>query len=50
MVSWERERGERYMPEFPPVTMKTLPVRSGRVEGWKGMFERRTWKCGEVGE
>jgi hypothetical protein len=26
---------ETNMPEFPPVTMYTLPVRSGRESGWK---------------
>jgi hypothetical protein len=31
--------GKTYMPEFPPVTMNTLPVRSGRVFGLKGMFD-----------
>jgi hypothetical protein len=23
------------MPEFPPVTMYTFPVRSGKESGWK---------------
>jgi hypothetical protein len=26
---------ETDMPEFPPVTMYTLPVRTGRESGWK---------------
>lgn len=26
-------RGDTYMPEFPPVTINTLPLRSGRVLG-----------------
>lgn len=30
------------MPEFPPVTMKTLPLRSGRVSGWKVMLRTNT--------
>jgi hypothetical protein len=25
------------MPPFPPVTMYTLPLRSGRESGWKAM-------------
>jgi hypothetical protein len=28
-----------YMPEFPPVTMNTFPLRSGRVSGWNVMFK-----------
>ena len=31
---------ETYMPEFPPVTMKTLPLRSERELGWNVMFEK----------
>ena len=31
---------ETYMPEFPPVTMKTLPWRSGSELGWNGMLEK----------
>lgn len=27
------------MPEFPPVTIYTLPVRSGRESGWKVIFK-----------
>ena len=27
------------MPEFPPVTIYTLPVRSGRESGWKVISE-----------
>lgn len=30
------------MPEFPPVTMNTLPLRLGRLSGWKVMFEKST--------
>jgi hypothetical protein len=49
VVSWDQrcglrgeERVETYMPEFPPVTMNTLPLRSGRVSGWKVMFKMST--------
>jgi hypothetical protein len=28
------------MPELPPVTMKTLPWRSGSELGWNGMLEK----------
>ena len=44
MVRGERGkgRGETYMQEFPPVTMNTLPLRLGRVSGWKVMFKTRT--------
>ncbi len=44
MVKEERgeKKGETYMPEFPPVTMNTLPLRSGRVSGWKVMFKTST--------
>jgi len=31
------------MPEFPPVTMYTLPVRSGKESGWKVIVEIRYW-------
>ena len=34
-----RGESKAYMPEFPPVTMNTLPLRSGRVSGWKVMFK-----------
>jgi hypothetical protein len=37
-----RGRGKTYMPEFPPVTINTLPLRSGRVSGWKVMFKTST--------
>jgi hypothetical protein len=30
------------MPEFPPVTMNTLPLRSGRLSGWKVMVKTST--------
>ena len=32
---------ETDMPEFPPVTMYTLPLRSGRELGWKVILEMK---------
>lgn len=36
---WRGERVMTYMPELPPVTMNTLPERSGRLSGWKVMVK-----------
>lgn len=36
-----RWTGRTYMPEFPPVTMYTLPARFGRESGWKVMVTRQ---------
>jgi hypothetical protein len=36
------------MPEFPPVTIYTLPVKSGRESGWKVISRMKDGRLNET--